>query len=128
MLRLEKFVKKEIESRLNESEYDEIYLGDLSFKLFESEYSCKSYYCSSYRAINWIKEYFEELSEVVEEYEEEFGSSVPNPFTEPEKFQLTIITYLADKILLKAIYNAGLDIDERVELTSKVINDIIEAL
>ena len=128
MLRLEKFVKKEIESRLNESEYDEIYLGDLSFKLFESEYYNGSFTCNSYAAIKWIKDYFEELSEVVEEYEDEFGISVPNPFSEPEKFQLVVITYLADKILSNAIYNAGLDIDETIELTYKVTNDIIEAL
>ena len=128
MLRLEKFVKKEIESRLNEFEENEIYLGDLSFKLFEPEYSCKSYSCSSYESIKWIKDYFEELDEIVEEYEDEFGISVPNPFSEPEKFQLVVITYLADKILSNAIYNAGLDIDETIELTYKVTNDIIEAL
>ena len=128
MLRIEKYVKKEIESRLNESEYNEIYLGDLSFKLFESEYSCKSYSCSSYKATKWIKEYFEELGEVVEEYEDEFGYSVPSPFSEPEKFQLVVITYIADKILSNAIYNAGLDMDEEIELTYKVINSIIESL
>ena len=128
MLRIEKYVKKEIESRLNESEYNEIYLGDLSFKLFESEYSYKSYSCSSYKATKWIKDYFEELGEIIEEYEEEFGYSVPNPFSEPEKFQLVVITYIADKILSNAIYNAGLDMDEEIELTYKVINDIIEAL
>ena len=124
MLRIEKYVIKEIESRIQEFEDPTVYLSDLSYKLFESEYANGSYTCNSYKSIQWIKEYFEDIVEIIEYYE----SSVPSPFSEPEKFQLIIITYIADKILSNAIYNAGLDMDKEVEFTYKVINDIIEAL
>ena len=127
-MRIEKFVKKEIESRIQEFEDPTVYLSDLSYKLFESEYANGSYTCNSYKSIQWIKEYFEELGEIVDEYENEFSYSVPSPFSEPEKFQLVVITYIADKILLNAIYSAGLDINEEVELTNEVINSIIESL
>ena len=43
-------------------------------------------------------------------------------------FQLIIITYVADLLITDAIYNVGLDIDDEIELSKKVIDEIIEVL
>lgn len=126
---LKSFVKEEIKKGLKDMEGMNIYLGDLSFKVFESEYNNKSYTCNSYESIQWIKDYFEELDEIVEEYESEYGdNTVPNPIVNPEKFQLIIITYVADLLITDAIYNVGLEIDDEIELSKKVIDEIIEVL
>ena len=68
------------------------------------------------------------MDEIVEEYEIEFGDSVPNPFSEPEKFQIVIILYISDKLVYNALCNTDLDIYSEVELTNDVINKIIEVL
>ena len=127
MLKLEKFVKEEIEIRLKDLVGNNVYLEDLGYRLFEYE-NINGIYYNRYEAIQWIKDYFEELDEVVEEYEIEFGDSVPNPFSEPEKFQIVIILYIANRLTSNAIYNTNLDVDSEVELTNDIINTILEVL
>ena len=127
MLKLEKFVREEIEIRLRDLVGNNVYLEDLGYRLFEYE-NCNCTYSSRYDSIQWIKDYFEELDEIVEEYEIEFGDSVPNPFSEPEKFQIVIILYISDKLVYNALCNTDLDIYSEVELTNDVINKIIEVL
>ena len=127
MLKLEKFVKEEIEIRLKDLVGNNVYLEDLGYRLFEYE-NINGIYYNRYDSIQWIKDYFEELDEVVEEYEIEFGDSVPNPFSEPEKFQIVIILYVANRLTSNAIYNTNLDVDSEVELTNDIINTILEVL
>ena len=127
MLKLEKFVKEEIVERIENFEERTVYLQDLAYYIFENENRNGIYY-NRYDSIQWIKDYFEELDEIVEEYELEFGYSVPNPFGEPAKFQLVIIIYLADKIINNAIWNTNLEPDSEIELTKDIINTILEVL
>ena len=128
MLKLEKFVKEEIEIRLKDLVGNNVYLEDLGYRLFEYENCNGTYSYNRYDSIQWIKDYFEELDEIVEEYEIEFGYSVPSPFSEPEKFQLVIILYISNKLVYNALYNTDLDIYSEVELTNDIINTILEVL
>ena len=127
MLGIELFVKEEIEIRLKDLVGNNVYLEELGYKLFENENINGTYY-NRYDSIQWIKDYFEELDEIVEEYEIEFGDSVPNPFSEPEKFQIVIILYIANRLTSNAIYNTNLDVDSEIELTNDIINTILEVL
>ena len=128
MLKLEKFVKEEIEIRLKDLVGNNVYLEELGYGLFENENINRTYSYNRYDSIQWIKDYFEELDEVVEEYEDEFGYSIPNPFSEPEKFQLIIILYISNKLVYNALCNTDLDIYSEVELTKDIINTILEVL
>ena len=128
MLGIELFVKEEIEIRLKDLVGNNVYLEDLGYRLFEYENCNGTYSYNRYDSIQWIKDYFEELDEIVEEYEIEFGDSVPNPFGEPEKFQIVIILYIANRLTSNAIYNTNLDIDSEIELTNDIINTILEVL
>ena len=128
MLKLEKFVKEEIEIRLKDLVGNNVYLEELGYGLFENENINGTYSYNRYDSIQWIKDYFEELDEVVEEYEDEFGYSVPIPFSEPEKFQLIIILYISNKLVYNALCNTDLDIYSEVELTKDIINTILEVL
>ena len=127
MLRIEEFVKSEIVKRLKDFEGCNLFLQDLGWGLFEYENCNGSFSCNSYDSIQWIKEYFEELDEIIEEYEIMYETIV-NPFKEPEKFQLLIILYLSDKLVSNAIYNANLETNSVVKLTNEIINAIIEVL
>ena len=127
MLGIELFVKEEIEIRLKNLVGNNVYLEGLGYRLFERE-NCDGIYYNRYDSIQWIKDYFEELDEVIEEYEYEFGYSVPNPFGEPEKFQLVIILYISNKLVYNALCNTDLDIYSEIELTNDIINTILEVL
>ena len=127
MLGIELFVKEEIEIRLKNLVGNNVYLEGLGYRLFERE-NCDGIYYNRYDSIQWIKDYFEELDEVIEEYEYELGYSVPNPFGEPEKFQLIIILYISNKLVYNAIWNTNLEPDSEIELTNDIINTILEVL
>ena len=127
MLRIEKFIKEEIITRLRDLEGESVELYDLWYKLFENENCNGSFECSSFAAIKWIKHYFEELADIVSDYISNYGK-LPNPILEPEKFQLIIILHLAGEMINKALYNADLVEDETVELTEEILDKIIENL
>ena len=97
---LEKWLLSEMAEHIRywEGEEREVCLGDLAFELFDNENATGSYDCSSYRAIQWIKEYFDELGEVVEDMGNEWGS-VANPFDEPESLQVQIVLFLANRLM-----------------------------
>ena len=127
MKRINLFMKDEIITRLQDLEGEYVTLTDLWYKLFEYENCNGSFECSSFAAIKWIKDYFEELAEVVESYISEYGD-LPNPILEPEKFQMIMILHLSGEMLNAAIYNADLEEDSEVELTAEIIDKIIEEL
>ena len=119
-------MKEEIIKRLQDLEGEYVALYDLWYKLFEYE-NCNGSFGSSFAARKWIKDYFEELADVVESYISEYGD-LPNPILEPEKFQIIMILHLSGEMLTAAIYNADLVEDGEIELTAEIIDKIIEAL
>lgn len=105
----------------------ETYACDLAYEVTQSiNYDCSVTY-STYKAIEWIKEHFHELGDVVDSYEWSTGDSICNPFHEPEKFQVIIYIHVVDRLLA----SCGL-IDENwndyITLTKENINTLIEQI
>lgn len=100
---LEKWVVKTLIEKFKGMQGDDrvIYTGDIIDDLFIVEISNESYTCLAYYASEWIKHFFEEIGEVVEEAKAE-GVLLGNPFTSPESFQLNIILYMADYLLWRS--------------------------
>lgn len=80
---------------------DEKFYGcDLAYSLFESENVDGTATYSTYEAQEWIKEYFDEIGDVVEEIKFSLGAeNIYNPFTQAEVFMVTIILEGASYIL-----------------------------
>lgn len=65
MTKLEKWVLSEMMDKLEDWENREVCLSELAWNLFENENCNGSYWCSYYAAKEWVKEYFDDLGEVV---------------------------------------------------------------
>lgn len=126
---LEQWVLSEMADHIRywEGEDREIALGDLAFELFDNENATGSYDCSAYRATQWVKEYFDELGEVVEDMKNEWGS-VANPFDEPECFQVQIVLFLASRLVwesstLQEADEAGTEVTLTDDLVERIAHD-----
>ena len=127
MNKLLQWVKGEIKDRLDDYEGQDIFVGDLASTLFESENANGSYTCNSHSAIKWVKDYFKELGEYAEEYENTYGCDLYNPLKEPEKFQVVMVIFIAGCIIsqLECLDSIWFD---TVTLDKKLINKIKEEL
>lgn len=106
----------------------EIYGADLGYEIF-SEANCNgSYTCNALEAENFIKEYFSDFGEVVDDIKFNLGTeSIPNPFTESERFQVVIMLEMSNTLCSQCPF-----IDENwnneIELTKENIKLIINQL
>ena len=100
MNNLQKWIIGEMIEHLQEMEGQVVYGCDLAFKMFENENVTGSYTCNAYKARWWIKEYWDYLSEVVEDYEFECGELPTNPFKNAEVFQMQIILHMASSLVV----------------------------
>jgi hypothetical protein len=87
-----------------------------------------SYTCDAQEAKEFIKDYFEDIGEVVESIEFNLGKgSVCNCFNEPEKFQVQIMLEMSNALCAQCPF-----IDENwnnsIELTEENIKLIINQL
>ena len=124
MNNLEKWVIGEMIEHLQKMEGQVVYGCDLAFKMFENENVTGSYTCSSYSSNQWIKEYWDELSEVVEDYEFNYGELPTNPFKNSEVFQMQIILHMASSLVAKSDYIEE-NWNEEIEMTSDIIEKIV---
>lgn len=78
----------------------EIYGADLGYEIF-SEANCNgSYTCSTHEAEMFIKEYFEDIGEVLDNIKFNLGpENIPNPFTESERFQVVIMLEMCSSLI-----------------------------
>ena len=97
---LKNFVIDAMIDELSEMEDREIYGADLGYEIF-SEANCNgSYTCNALEAENFIKEYFSDFGEVVEDIKFNLGAeSIPNPFTESERFQVVIMLEMSSSLI-----------------------------
>lgn len=123
MTKLEKWVLSEMMDKLEDLEDSEVCLSELSWNLFESENCNGSYWCNYYRAQEWVKEYFDDLGDVVEEMPFDWGSAPDDVFSQTESFQVQVVLYLADRLLGESQYIQD-NWDENVTLTEEVIKQI----
>ena len=121
---LEKWVMQEMMWHLEDLEGQVVYGCGLAFRLFASENNTGSYTCSAYEARRWIKEYWDYLAEVVEDYEFNYGELPVNPLTNEETFQVQIVLFLASRLADKSTF-IEVNWNEEIELTEETIKQIV---
>lgn len=97
---LKNFVIDAMIDELNEMEGKEIYGADLGYEIFETANCNGSYTCDAQEAKEFIKDYYEDIGDVVESIEFNLGKgSVCNCFNEPEKFQVQIMLEMSSSLI-----------------------------
>ena len=128
MNELKQWLIEEIKDHLYNYEDCEVYACDLAYTIFEGENIDGSYTYSTYEAKEWIKKYWEDIGEVVEEIKFQLGSEcIPNVFEEPEKFQVVIVLEGANYILSQSEFIDD-KWNDKIILTKKNIKKIISQL
>lgn len=100
---LEKDVLSRMIDNLDNLEGRDGYVSDLAFALFEGENIDGSMTYSTYKAEQWIAEHFHDLADVVEDMAADWDIT-PNPFSNPEKFMVQVVLYLAEQLVYKSDY------------------------
>ena len=95
---LEKDVLEMMINNLDDMEGREGYVSDLAFDLFESENIDGTITYDREKAIEWIAGYFHDLGDVVEEMSQEWDIT-PNPFANPEGFQVQVVLFVASGLV-----------------------------
>lgn len=128
MNELKQWLIEEIKEHLYDYEDCEVYACDLAYTIFEGENIDGSYTCNTYQAKEWIKKYWDDIGEIIEEIKFQLGSeSIPNVFDEPEKFQVVIVLEGANFILSQSEYIND-NWNNKITLTNKTIKKIIKQL
>ena len=78
-------------------------VSDMAFTLFEGENIDGTMTYSTYKAAQWIMENFHDLGDVVEDMED-YGIAPDNPFSNPEKFMVQVVLFLAESLVYKSDY------------------------
>lgn len=95
-------MKDLLKDLLEEYEGSSVYGCDLGFTLLERYNVDGTYTYSTSEAEKWIKKNFEDIGEIYENLEAKIGAlSIPNPFKEPEAFQVCVMLEEADYMLLR---------------------------
>ena len=114
---LEKDVLSRMIDNLDDLEGRDGYVSDLAFTLFEAENINGSMTYSTYKAEQWIAEHFHDLADVVEDMAADWDIT-PNPFSNPEKFMVQVVIYLAEQLVYESAYlRRGRDEEEIDALT-----------
>ena len=124
MNELEKWVLNEMVEHLEDLEGQVCYGCDLAFELFKSENIDGSFTCSAHKSREWIKEYWDYLGEVVEDYEFNYGEVPVNPLVNEEAFQLQIIIFLSSRLVCESTF-VEVNWNEEIELTEETIEQIV---
>ena len=101
---LERDVLERMIDALDDMEGRDGCVSDLAFTLFEAENINGSMTCSAWKASQWIMENFHDLGDVVEDMEDYTGTTHANPFSNPEKFMVQVVLYLAEQLVYKSDY------------------------
>ena len=124
MNNLQKWIIEEMIEHLQEMEGQVVYGCDLAFTLFEGENNAGSYTCNAYEAGKWIKEYWDYLGEVVEDYKFTYGELPVNPLVNEETFQVQLIMFLASRLICGSTF-IEVNWNEEIELTEETIKQIV---
>ena len=100
---LEKDVLSRMIDHLDDLEGCDGYVSELAFTLFEAENINGSMTFSAYKAEQWIAAHFHDLADVVEDMVADWDIT-PNPFSNPEKFMVQVVLYLAEQLVYTSDY------------------------
>ena len=126
MKTLKNYIIDETIYNLKEREGETVYACDLAYTVFEGANVDGSYTYSTYKATQWVKKYFDSLGEIVDELKSN-GIDAPNPFDEPEKFQVCILLE-GSQYLLSKCETIDENWNNEIELTPKIIRKICKEL
>ena len=91
---------------------------DVAFTLWETENVNGSITCNAWESKEWIKKHFDDLDEVVEEYQ--FGTGILlNPFSSAEAFQV-IITIEVTCELISEVWEDDMTTKDLIEALEKL--------
>lgn len=126
MKTLKNYIIDETILNLKEQEGRTVYACDIGYTVFESANVDGSYTYSTYKATQWVKKYFDSLGEIVDELKSN-GIDAPNPFDEPEKFQVCILLE-GSQYLFSKCETIDENWNDEIELTPKIIRKICKEL
>ena len=89
---IRELIKGEIKDMI--MDYENVYGCDLAYEMYNNDY----YIIGTYKAKQFLKEYFDDMSECLEQYQEEFGE-VYKDITDPEKVASLLALFVAQDVL-----------------------------
>ena len=98
---------------------------ELAHTITEGDNINGSFTYSTYKAKQYIKHWFDDIGDFLDEYEFIYGDNLSiNPFTESEKFHALMVIVLVENIIgnLKYLSNEGFTLTK--ELADTIIQDI----
>ena len=90
--KIRNLIKDEIKDMI--MDYEDVYGCDLAYEMYNNDY----YIIGTYKAKQFLKEYFDDMSECLEQYQEEFGE-VYKDITDPEKVASLLALFVAQDVL-----------------------------
>ena len=85
-------IKDEIKDMI--MDYEDVYGSDLAYEMYNNDY----YIIGTYEAKQFLKEYFDDMLECLEQYGEEIGGTYPD-ITNAEKVATLLALFVAQDIL-----------------------------
>ena len=93
--KIRNLIKDEIKDMI--MDYEDVYGCDLAYEMYNNDY----YIIGTYKAKQFLKEYFDDMIECLEQYEEELGETYPD-ITNSEKLATLLALSVAQDVLCKS--------------------------
>ena len=93
--KIRNLIKDEIKDMI--MDYEDVYGCDLAYEMYNNNY----YIIGTYEAKQFLKEYFDDMTECLEQHEEEFGKTYPD-VTNPEKVATLLALFVAQDVLYES--------------------------
>ena len=93
--KIRNLIKDEIKDMI--MDYEDVYGCDLAHEMYNNDY----YIIGTYEAKQFLKEYFDDMLECLEEYGEEIGGTYPD-ITNAEKVATLLALFVAQDILYES--------------------------
>ena len=90
--KIRNLIKDEIKDMI--MDYEDVYGSDLAYEMYNNDY----YIIGTYEAKQFLKEYFDDMLECLEQYGEEIGGTYPD-ITNAEKVATLLALFVAQDIL-----------------------------
>ena len=93
--KIRNLIKDEIKDMI--MDYEDVYGCDLAHEMYNNDY----YIIGTYKAKQFLKEYFDDMTECLEQYEEELGETYPD-ITNSEKLATLLALSVAEDVLCES--------------------------
>ena len=93
--KIRNLIKDEIKDMI--MDYEDVYGCDLAHEMYNNDY----YIIGTYKARQFLKKYFDDMIECLEQYEEELGETYPD-ITNSEKLATLLALFVAQDVLCES--------------------------